>query len=129
MPLVTIGPPIEGISCVNITSDLGLSVRKSIAHLTTLGHKRIAFIGGSPIVRSATLREIAFHEEMERLGLTGLQDTRTETGFTPQAGELCVTKLFSRLSPTERPTALIAINDLVALGAMHQLHRMGLRVP
>lgn len=66
---------------------------------------------------------------MERLGLAGMQDNRTETGFTPQAGELCVTKLFSRLSAKERPTALIAINDLVALGALHQLHRLGLRVP
>lgn len=129
MPLVTIGPPIEGISCVNITSDLGLSVRKSIAHLTALGHRRIAFIGGSANVRSASLREIAFREEMERRALPSFLDTRTETGFTPQAGELCVTKLYSRLEPTERPTALIAINDLVALGALHQLSRMGLRVP
>ncbi|MGN1367421.1 MAG: LacI family DNA-binding transcriptional regulator [Aristaeellaceae bacterium] len=129
MPLVTIGPPIEGVSCVNISSDLGLSVRKSITHLTVLGHRRIAFIGGSTSMLSATLRETAFHEEMARRGLPSFQDTRTETGFDPQAGELCVTKLFSRVSPAQRPTALIAINDLVALGAMHQLLRMGLRVP
>lgn len=129
MPLVTIGPPIEGVSCVNITSDLGLSVRKSITHLTALGHQRIAFIGGSPTVKSATLREIAFNEEMSRRGLPSFSNAHTETGFTPQSGELCVTKLFSRLSTAQQPTALIAINDLVALGALHQLHRIGLRVP
>ena len=129
MPLVTIGPPVEGISCVNITSDLGLSVRKSIAHLTSLGHRRIAFIGGSPVVKSATIREIAFRDEMARRDLPSISSAHTETGFTPQSGELCVTKLFSRLSAAQLPTALIAINDLVALGALHQLHRIGLRVP
>ena len=129
MPLVTIGPPIEGLSCVNITSDLSLSIRKSISHLNTLGHRRIAFIGGSASVRSATIRESAFFQEMEARGLPPLHDTRTETGFTPQAGELCVTKLFARVDPAQRPTALIAINDLVAMGALHQLKRMGLRVP
>lgn len=129
MPLVTIGPPIEGLDCVNITSDLGLSVRKSITHLTSLGHRRIAFIGGSPSVRSASMREVAFYKEMENRGLPLFSNSHTETGFTPQSGELCVTKLFSRPDSLQRPTALIAINDLVALGALHQLRRTGLRVP
>lgn len=129
MPLVTIGPPIEGLNCANITSDLSLSVRKSITHLTSLGHQRIAFIGGSPTVRSATIREIAFREEMERRGLYSYSNAHTETGFNPQAGELCVSKLFSRTNADQQPTALIAINDLVALGALHQLRRIGLRVP
>jgi len=129
MPLVTIGSPIDGLKCVNITSDLGLSIRKSITHLTALGHRRIAFIGGSPSVRSAAEREVAFYEEMERRGLAAFSNSHTETGFTPQSGELCVTKLFSRLTNDNQPTALIAINDLVALGALHQLRRMGLRVP
>ena len=129
MPLVTIGPHIEGLACINITSDLSISVRKSIAHLTALGHRRIAFIGGSARVTSATIRESAFYQEMRRLGLDADPDVRNETGFTPQAGELCVTKLFSRLPRERRPTAMIAINDLVALGALRQLQRMGLRVP
>lgn len=129
MPLVTIGPRIEGLSCMNITSDLSLSVRKSIAHLTALGHRRIAFIGGNAGNRSASIRETAFYQEMQSLGLSANQDARNETGFTPQAGEMCVTKLFSRFPKGQQPTALIAINDLVALGALRQLQRMGLRVP
>ena len=56
MPIVTIGPRVEGVSCVNITSDLSLSVRKSITHLYALGHRRISFIGGSGGVRSSSAR-------------------------------------------------------------------------
>lgn len=129
MPLVTIGPRIDELNSINITSDLSLSVRKSINHLHALGHRRIAFIGGTSDVRSSSIRERAFYEEMERLGLPADRSLHAETGFIPQDGEICVSKLFARLSPGELPTALIAINDLVALGAMRQLQRMGLKIP
>ena len=129
MPLVTIGPRIEELSSINITSDLSLSVCKSINHLYALGHRRIAFIGGTSDVRSSSIREKAFYDEMERLGLQADRSLHAETGYMPQDGEICVSKLFARLSPSELPTALIAINDLVALGAMRQLQRMGRRVP
>lgn len=128
MPLAIIGPKIEGLDCINITSDLSLSVRRSIAHLLSLGHERIAFIGGSSSIRSATVREQAFYAEMERLGKKVLR-TGGESGFNPRDGEMCVAKLFASLSAEERPTALIAINDLVALGALRELQRLGLRVP
>lgn len=129
MPIVTIGPRVEGVSCVNITSDLSLSVRKSLAHLVTLGHERIAFIGGSGGMRSSSTRRRAYFEEMKRLGLPCDGEIRTDTGFAPQSGEFCVNRLFSAGSADRRPTAIIAINDLVALGALRQLQRMGLRVP
>ena len=129
MPIVTIGPRVEGVSCVNITSDLSLSVRKSLAHLMNLGHRRIAFIGGAGGMRSSSARRRAYFEEMERLGLPACRAVSTDAGFTPQAGELCVNRLFSEAATEDRPTAIIAINDLVALGALRQLQRLGLRVP
>lgn len=129
MPLVTIGPRIEELSCINITSDLSVSVRKSINHLYALGHRRFAFIGGTSDVCSSSIRERAFYDEMDRLNLHADRSLHAETGYIPQDGEICISKLFARLSPGELPTALIAINDLVALGAMRQLQRMGLTVP
>jgi len=42
---------------------------------------------------------------------------------------MCVMRLFDGLAKDEQPTALIAINDLVALGAMRQVRRLGLRIP
>lgn len=128
MPLAIIGPRIEGLDCINITSDLTLSVRKSIAHLTLLGHERIAFIGGSVNNRSCSVREQAFHNEMTKLNKPVIR-IGAESGFSPRDGEMCVAKLFASLSADKRPTALIAINDLVALGALRELQRLGLRVP
>lgn len=128
MPLAIIGPRIAGLDCINITSDLSLSVRKSVAHLLSMGHERIAFIGGSSSIRSASVREQAFYAEMERLGKPIIR-VGAESGFSPRDGEMGVARLFASLSVQERPTALITINDLVALGALRELQRLGLRVP
>ena len=128
MPIVTIGPRVEGLQCVNITSDLSLSVRKSIAHLRTLGHRRISFIGGSG-GRSSSARRRAYYEEMARLDLPSDRETVSDAGFTPQAGESCISRLLSGTPQNAWPTAIIAINDLVALGALRQLNRLHIRVP
>lgn len=127
MPLVTICPPIPGVTCINFYSDLKASVRQSVQHLHALGHKRIAFLGGSSESRSASEREMGFLEEMERLGLPSIY--RHEAGHTTEAGETGIARLLTPLTPQTRPTALIAINDLVALGAMRQLRRMGIAIP
>ena len=129
MPMVTIGPRVEGVNCVNITSDLSLSVRKSISHLVNLGHKKIDFIGGTGGFLSSSARRRAYFEEMHRRGLMPDETMNTESGFTPQAGEFCINRLLNGCRPENRPTAVIAINDLVALGALRQATRMGLRVP
>lgn len=50
-------------------------------------------------------------------------------GESALEGEACVTSLFAQLGGRARPTALVAFNDLVALGSLRQIKRMGLRVP
>lgn len=127
MPLVTICPPIEGVACVNFHSNLAASVRQSVHHLHGLGHHRIAFLGGAAESRSAGERERGFTAIMAELGLKAAY--RHETGHTAEAGELGVAKLLSSITRPQWPTALIGINDLVALGALCQLKRMGLRIP
>jgi len=86
MPVVTIGPIPDGVSCANMGADLSLSVRKSIDYLASLGHKRIAFIGGNPDGRSSRRRERAFMDEIERRGLSCPDPKQNETGYTPEAG-------------------------------------------
>jgi len=127
MPLLTICPPVPDVDCINIYSDLSSSVRQSLHHLYNLGHRRIAFLGGSYESRSAGERELGFLNEMKKLDLPTIY--RHEAGHTAEAGQLGVIKLFSSLSDQKRPTALICINDLVALGALMQLRRMDFRIP
>lgn len=129
IPIVTIGPRIEGLSCVNITSDLSISIKKSISHLLQLGHRRICYIGGSSDSRSYRSRRESFIREIGEQGLELMVEDNCGTGFSARAGEICTARLLSRPGREDRPTALIAANDLVALGALRQLQRMGIRVP
>lgn len=129
MPLVAIGPPIEGIECARLTSDPSKCIRKAMAHLTMLGHRRIAFVGGDHSARFSVIRENAYYEEVERLGCHRDPMYVMLTGCTPQAGELGVSILLGNHRREEYPTAIVAINDLVALGALRELQRSGLDVP
>ena len=129
MPLVAIGPPIEGIECARLTSDPSQCVRKAMAHLFMLGHRRIAFVGGDRSARFSVIRENAYYEEVERLGCARDPMYVMLTGCTPQAGELGVSILLGNHRREEYPTAIVAINDLTALGALRELQRSGLNVP
>ncbi|MBR3494134.1 MAG: LacI family DNA-binding transcriptional regulator [Clostridia bacterium] len=129
MPLVAIGPPIDGIECPRLTSDPGACVRKSMAHLYNLGHRRIAFVGGDRSARFSLLREGAYLEEVRRLGCREDPSYLVQTGCNAPAGELGVSILLANHAPQDYPTAILAINDLTALGALRQLQRMGIRVP
>ena len=129
MPLVAIGPPIEGIECARLTSDPSQCVRKALAHLAMLGHRRIAFVGGDRSARFSVIRENAYYEETARLGCVEKSSYVMLTGCNAQAGELGVSILLGSLPRKEYPTAIFAINDLAALGALRELQRSGLKVP
>ncbi len=127
MPIVTVCPPIPGLTCVNIYTDLALGMRKAVRHLAALGHRRIAFIGATDETRSVGERERGFYEEMRALDLAAL--TVQEHIHTPAMGEMATLRLLSGLPRGEWPTALIVVNDLVALGVLKQLHAMDLTIP
>ena len=129
MPLVAIGPPIEGIECARLNADPGHHVRKSMAHLYTLGHRRIAFVGGDRTDRCSISREKAYCEEVQRLGCRVDPLYAVLTGSTPAAGELGVSILLANHDKKDYPTAILTFNDMTALGALRQLQRMGFRVP
>jgi len=128
-PLVMLGEPVEGFACPCVAVDMADSTRLSVRHLAALGHRRIARIGGTVANATSSLRELGFSQEMERHGLyTGLY-ARLESGYTPAHGEEGVQRLLEPLPCAEWPTALVCANDLVALGAMRRLARMGLSLP
>lgn len=129
MPLVAIGPPIDGIECARLTSDPSQCICKAMAHLTMLGHRRIAFVGGDRSARFSVIRENAYYEEAKRFGCAQDPSYVLLTGCNAQAGELAVSILLGNHQRQEYPTALVAINDLVALGALRELQRSGLNVP
>lgn len=129
MPVVAICPPATQLDCICVHSDLVGCARLPVRHLHTLGHRRIAFIGGSMQLSDASRRGQNFLEELRALNLPDDPAYHIDCGYDAEGGERAVLRMLSGLDRHRWPTAMIAFNDLVALGAMKQLKQLGLRLP
>ena len=123
MPTSLIGVTMEGVPSVSI-DDVN-AARIATQHLVSLGHRRIGLIGGSTIRMPNT----AGHDRREGfmvLDEAGIPfDPRLETYgyFTIAGGEQAMTQLLTQGSP---PTAVFAMSDEMAFGAMRALRAHGL---
>ncbi|HML45356.1 MAG TPA: LacI family DNA-binding transcriptional regulator, partial [Clostridia bacterium] len=97
MPVVLISEPVEAFPCVCINSDMAEGARITVRHLHTLGHERIALLGGSHQKRGSSSREHGFQEEAARLGLERSLGFRRELGYNLEDGTTGVLKLLSGL--------------------------------
>lgn len=123
MVFLDTGDPANGIS--NILVDYTAGVDDAVEHIVSLGHKRIAFISGPMDLASARTRRHALLASLKRKGLAS--KALIEAGnHRIDGGRAAMERL---LALDERPTAVIASNDLTAIGAVGALHRHGLRVP
>jgi len=129
MPVAAICPPGVDLDCIRIQSDLVSCSRLPVRHLNALGHRRIAFIGGSMLLKDSSKRGENFLEELRALGLADDPAYHVDAGYDSEGGERAVLRMLSSLDKGRWPTALIAFNDPVAIGAMKQLKQMGLRLP
>ena len=129
MPIVAICPPRKDLGFICMFNNLDNAMRQAVRHLYLLGHRRFAMIGGAPRLQDSGIRALSFLDELKTLGLPDPPDYGHMGGGTPEDGMRESFRLMTGLPGTERPTAILAYNDLVALGALHQLRQMGFRLP
>ncbi len=92
-------------------------------HLIGLGHRQIAFITGPENVATSAEREAGYQLAMKAAGLKPL----VERGdFSPAGGGRATARLLKR---DRSFTALFVSSDTMAIGALAELHRQGVRVP
>lgn len=102
-----------------------LGVQLAVDHLVELGHTRMAFISEPTHLTKAYHRLSGFCRAIELHGLTIDQDLIIEGGFRQRSGHLIGEQLLDMSNP---PTAIVACNDLLALGAMRAIQERGLVV-
>src|SRR5215471_2463385 len=110
----------------NIQVDYASGIRDAVNHLLELGHRRIGFISGPQDLKSARIRRRAFLKCLEDTGALEEKDLVTESDHTIDGGLEAMTRL---IELAEAPTAVLASNDLTAIGAMRAARRRGLKVP
>ncbi|HEY7974506.1 MAG TPA: LacI family DNA-binding transcriptional regulator, partial [Ktedonobacterales bacterium] len=101
----------------------------AIEHLIELGHQRIAHISGSDDASTGYLRRQAYLDTLQRHGVDHFADQAAllVRGSFREAGGYAAMRTLLELA--EPPTAVFAVNDLAALGAIHAISEAGLRVP
>lgn len=108
----------------NILVDYAAGVDGAVEHIVGLGHTEIAFISGPAMLRSARVRREAFVGCLERRGIGA--DWIEEGNHQVDGGHVAMVRLLNR---RRRPTAVLASNDMTAIGALGAIHEAGLRVP
>lgn len=128
LPFVTIGAPVRGRAGVRI--DDTVAMRTAVRHLLDLGHRRIGYIGVVPRnaahAQTPLERLDAFRATMAGAGLVAPERWILDSDWTADSAARDSTRL---LTSPDRPTAIVAASDEIAIGVQERARRLGLRVP
>jgi DNA-binding LacI/PurR family transcriptional regulator len=94
-------------------------------HLIELGHKRIGFVAGPEHYLPTQLKAAGRDTALAAAGLNG-DDLAANAEFGVEGGGRALAALLDRPKP---PTGVICSSDMMAIGALHEAVRRGLRVP
>jgi DNA-binding LacI/PurR family transcriptional regulator len=118
---------VEGVT--NITLDHKLAARMALSHLAELGHEEIAFLKGHPASSDSASRWSATCEVAAELGIRIRPELTVQIDSmdsTPNLGYPFGKQLLARRQPF---SALLAYNDVSAIGAMVAFREAGIRIP
>ena len=125
--------PFEGPRLTYVTSDNVAGARAATDHLISLGHRSIAFVDGydlpeerTPLPTIAVARRIGYEEALRAHGIEPDLGLTCYGNYTQEGARFAVRAL---LSSRPEVTAVFAISDIMAFGAMKAVRDTGRRVP
>lgn len=121
-PTVVVGREVGLAEVDVVTTDEEETARNVVGHLVSLGHRHIAHITGGGN-RPAKDRASGYRHAMTE---AGLEPVLLPGAFTAEGGSAAAQAI---LKLRRRPTAVIAANDLTAVGAMGTFRNAGLQMP
>ncbi len=128
-PVVGVGGPLPGVRTLSI-DDVEVA-RLATEHLLSLGHRKVAHIGGNVEMEHdfhlPTNRRAGYEAALEAVGLPVDPALFAPADFTIEGGYRAAKQLLG--NPRNRPTAIFAASDEMAIGTMLAARDMGLRVP
>ncbi len=119
-------PEGKGPNMISIDGENFQSVYRTVNYLFSLGHRKIAFVMGAYNSKYSIERLEAFKQVM-RDNQIGIDDRYLmESDFSAADGSRLMGTLLDLSDP---PTAVLLINDAVALGAIREIKRRKVRIP
>ena len=127
LPVVLVNRIRDDNSLPSASVDDRIGAQLAVAHLAGLGHRRIVHIAGPQDVSTGRGRLAGYQAGMAAVGMpVDPTVVAFATGFTRSEGKRCLTELIAGGADF---TAVVAGNDLLALGCYAALERAGLRCP
>ena len=126
MPVVMIDREVPSVEVDAVLTDNQLGGYLATRHLLELGHQRIACISGPSSITPSAERMIGYRKALEEAGLPYDEKLILRGDYHAQSG-MEITHSILKMNP--RPTAIFALNDLMALGALRAAAEDGCTVP
>jgi LacI family transcriptional regulator len=126
VPFVLIDRTVQGVDSDLIVGDNEGGARRLVTHLLELGHRRIGLIVEADDVSTARHRRQGYESALAAAGVPVDESLIVRADADPSGGFEGMRRL---LTLDERPTAVFAVNNLVALGVIEAVRDAGLEVP
>jgi LacI family transcriptional regulator len=125
VPFVLVNRTVDRGTVAAVIPDDHAGMTLAVDHLHDLGHRSIGHVAGPSLTSTGSRRRAGFLEAVRSLGLEAPAPTEA-SAFTIEAGRTAADAL---LSGRPRPTAIVAANDLIALGVLDAAAAIGLSCP
>jgi LacI family transcriptional regulator len=126
MPVVMIDQKLEGVAADFVGTDNRLASAMLTRHVLQLGHRRIGFVAGTAGLFTSCERTLGFVETLESAGLEVDSSLIADGHYEGEDAYNAAMRLLTR---PDRPTAILAANNVMALGTLQATYDLGFRCP
>jgi LacI family transcriptional regulator len=127
VPVVLMNRTAQGYPFSSVSVDNEQGVRAAVTHLASLGHTRIGHVAGPQEISTGISRYRGYCDGMAARGLAADESQVVyATGYSIEEGERCARELLARDGGL---TAIVAANDMLAVGCYAALDELGIGCP
>jgi len=117
----------RNVNADSLYFDYRIGMTEAIAHLVSLGHRKIYFISGPKTLKTARIRIRNYIDAVEKYKDDNNLDYKILEGDHKIEGGIKAAQKI--LNEKELPTAIVCSNDLTAIGAMKSFKTSGIKIP
>jgi len=126
IPTVLVNGTVKGNVLTRVATDEHAGACMAVQHLIDIGHKKIGFIGGIESISATIVKLKAYKKTLQDAGLPVREDWILTHSFSIESGSEAMQRL---LQLEEKPTAIVCVNDFVAIGAIKTAVDHSIRIP
>ncbi|MBU9737102.1 LacI family DNA-binding transcriptional regulator [Diplocloster agilis] len=116
---------VPNLGCIQIYQEQQKSSNKLLKHLSEMGYRDVAMLGGYSNVRTTIKRREEILDNAEKYGIS-IRREIIESDYSVEGGNIAMQEM---LKCDKLPQAIICINDLVATGVLSEAYKNNMSIP